>query len=406
MRTGHLERADTVARRAAGLCLLAATISACRYEVRLDDPLDASDAATLDAADAPPADPQDAPPLDGRAPEDAGLADAPDAPARPCIAGVDVVPSPATAPSAAPTLAATGTLLDRRYALLLPPSARLSTTRTGLYVLDRGGATLDVVELDLVDGAGTAADTATVHRRRDAVGFLVLAPTEARLRDDAGGWTSIPLPMPPLVSRQREAGWLDDARFAYVGAGPGEPIVVLDTASASGTASPVTTAGAARVLFGLGAVVIAASLPDPAISEHDATLTALPTFRIDWPAGPIGDRLLGATLDGGRRWLVRDTGEFRAQTELYRVDAAGPAFVLGQMLLGPLQTESDDDLVTIVTSDGGVTVFDFTSDAFVPLVPAGATSLGLAERDDDGFVVVTREPAVTGEALVFRCVPN
>lgn len=399
------ERSERAALRvvvATWLCLAVGTLTpACRYEVRLDDPLDAAIAPERDAPDEAALDA----PLDAGVRDDAGAPDAPpDAPGRPCLTGLEVAASPATVPASAPTLATSGALAARRFGLLLPPPARAASATTGLYVLDGEGATLAVEELDLDDGAGAAAATATVHGRRDAPGFLVLAPAEARLRGETGTWTSIALPLPPLTSRQREAGWIDDAHFAYVAEGLGEPVVVVDAASTSATVSGLTTAGAARVLVGLGAVVLVAAAPDPAITEHDAALATTPTLEIDWPGGPIGDRLIGATRSGGRRWLVHDAGEFRTQTELYRVEAAGPSFVLRQQLLGPLVTASEDDLVTITTADGGLTVFDFASDTFVPLLAGGASGLGLAERADDGYVVVTREPGATGDALVFRCI--
>lgn len=362
--------------------------------MRLDEPLDAGE-----RMDAPP----DAPPLDGAGDGgalDAG-ADAPDAAARPCVSGIEIGPSPATAPAAAPTLAGTGT--GGLLALLLPPPARATAaTRTALYVLDAEGAVLSVEEVDLDDGTGAPAETATVHRRRDAPGVLVLGPTEARLRDEGGAWTSIALPLPPLVARQREAGWLDDARFAYVAEGAGEPLVVIEPAGARATVTSLATGGAARVLVAPGAVVVSPAPPIATITEHDAALAL--TLELDWPTGPLGGRLLGATLAGGRRWLLTDGEEFRTVTALHRVEATGPTLLLGETLLGPLTTRADDDLVTIVTADGALLAFDFARDAFLRFLPSGARSLGLVERAGPGFVILTREPGTTAEVLVLRCV--
>jgi hypothetical protein len=158
---------------------------------------------------------------------------------------------------------------------------------------------------------------------------------------------------------------------------------------------------AERVYVTRGAIVVSPALPDATVREYDPTLTE--SFAFTWPRAPLGPRLMGATLTGGRRWVTNDSAEFRTQTEINAVDATGPTLVAGEPILGPVITEQRGDLVTVRTGDGRIVVVDFATNAFVRL-DGDASSIALVERADDGYVTVTREPGATGDALVFRCV--
>lgn len=364
--------------------------AACRYDVVLDEP-PLSDAGQQ----------EDAQPVDASRGPDAAADAGPLT--RACIDGHEVAPSPATEATSAPTLAHVGAGPLRRYALLLPPPARVGSSRTALYLLDAEGNIASLEELELLEGGGGPAQTPTVHARRDAAGLIVLSPTEARVRDELGGWSTIALPRAPVLARQREAGWIDEARFVYVGQGAGEPLVIVEPALGTASVSSLQTEGSARVLIGVGSVVVSATPPLRTIREFDGAFAE--TLRVEWPMEPpLGPRLVGAMRGAQRRWLVHDDGEFRTQVELYRVDAMGPEFLLREQHLGPLSTRFEDELVAISTSDGGLSAFDFLSEGFTRLVPGGVSTLALVTRGEPGFAVVTRELRGGVESLFFRCV--
>lgn len=378
----------TSTRARACAAMLCVVVAGCRFEIQLDA-MHGIDAGAPDAG----------PPDDG-GPSDAGL----DAPGHGCTHGVDLVPSPPTGATSAPTLASSGSGETRVLGLLLPPPARIGASDTGLYLLDHEGRMLDApVELSIDDGSGGEASTATIHGRADAPGFLVLGPRAASLLDESGTGTPITLPLAPLPARQRDAGWIDADHFVYVGSGAGEPLVVLEVSSSSATISALPTEGVARVIVVAGAVVISPTPPDGTIREYDTSLTE--SFAYTWPGGPLGARLMGATLAGGRRWLANDSQEFRTATDLQSVDADGTTVIATSLIMGPITTQQRGELVTIVPTDGALVVLDFRDDVFHRLLGAGtANSLGLVERDDDDYVTVTREPSATADVLVFRCV--
>jgi hypothetical protein len=364
------------------LALFSILFVACRYEVRVDDPLDApAPDAGRDAGEA------DAPPL----------TDAPDAPLRACLGGVPLLTLADSAAAGSITLAASGD----RFALLLPPSTTGASAR--LVHVDREGAMLSSRDVTLLDGTGAPTDAIAVHRRADGPGFVLLGPTALQLLDAAGAddGAAIALPDAPDPEHLRAAGWLDGAHFVYAAAGAGRPLVDVRVTATERTASLSAASAdlAARVCVGGGVVTIAELAPSTVAREHDVTLGA-PTLSTSWPDGmPIAHRLFGAFTDTERRWLVSDGSEFRSAVGAYRVDAAGATLIGSAMtVIGPVDVVQHGDLVSTRAGDGAVRAYDFSRARFFEL---GSTTgpVALIERDGEGFVWVTLD----GTTLTFRC---
>lgn len=373
-------------RRVSFLFGVLAVISGCRYDVQLQGERDAAvDVFTTSEVGS----------------DSTVENDAPDAPPQTCASGIALIGAREAPGERSATIASSSSADGRRYGILVPPAVRddgASTTR--LIIVNDEGAILHTRELALLDGAGEASESATLHTLPAGEGFLLLMERAIVLLDVEGATLSeLPLTTPPLASAQRRAGFVDEGRFVFVSSDAGAPLVVFDRSGPSVGATAIETEGVAVILIHRGGVTLGIDDPTETI-EYSPSLNGDVTFRSGWPPAPIARRLLGAYTAGGRRlWVTADGEEFRNDVSLVEVpDVGSPLTLTSATLIAPLELSQEDELLTVVDGPGGLAVIDFPRAAIDRLGYFTAPSI---ERAESGYLVLSLEAG----ALTLRCLP-
>jgi hypothetical protein len=373
----------------------------CDFSVWLSDDLDASVAPDAPPHDAPPDAPVDAPEIDA-------------GPRRACEVEPSVLGSVLpTGPDEQPTFAVSAAPGPLRYGVLVPPVASATvTTDTALIIADGEGNPVrtHALAIDAVGGGPTS--TATLHSlspESTTPGFLVLGPTAIWLLDEMGIGGPVAIPTPPSPPWQRSAGWIDADRFAFVTSTADLRVAVFDRTTMATTETPISAAGAARVLVEPGGVTISRA----AVMEvvvYSPALDGTEILRTSWtdePGNVLGERLLAAAVDAGeRRWLVRGAARFDNNVTEYTVPAAGDP-VQGSarvVLVTPITASLEGPVVALQGSPSTLTIYSLASRTFTSLPPPDGVALVESEREGEQVAVLTLRLDGSGDlSLELEC---
>lgn len=392
-------------RGSVAIALLA--LSACRMDVQLDTRRDAApsliDARVIDASRAPDAFARDA------FVPDADL-DALhlDAPPPPLCAGPALTLGAVTASSAAssPMLSMIGSGADRRYAVLVPPSARaLPVTTARLVLLDVRATVLFDRELDSTGGAALIAvpDASTLDGEP---AYAVILGDQLSFLDARGESVGDAIALPRSIdpAHQSSLGWVDDTHLVYVGSDLS--LVSVDRGAGVATAPGAIVLAGDRVMIAEGSVVLNRGEPTLETIELATTLDGTETLHLSFPTSPMAGHVLAAFRIGGeRRWIAKTDGEFRTQPRVHRVrdDGSNEPLSGDIVVLGPPDATQRDGIAAIGGSDGTVLIVDPEVPSVRTLVTAGAHSLAAIARGPDGVAALVVEPGDPDARLVLRC---
>lgn len=275
---------------------------------------------------------------------------------------------------------------------------------TSLIVADREGAVLHSRPLAIEDASGAPVSSATLHGLSFSSpdeGFLILAPTAIWPLDAAGAGDPIAIDPGPSADWQRSAGWIDDDRFLFVTNTPDLRLAVFARSTRAVTLTPISTRGAARVLVSPGELTISSAGPGTEVVVYDSTLSGAVILRSEWHDGtPVQARLLVATSGPGERtWMIRDSAEFRAALQAYRVPLGGDPIAVGASppsLLSPVIASLEGDMIAIYSSRPTLTLFALDTALYTELPPPPGMVLVEPERDGGQVALLTLRPSATG----------
>ncbi len=384
-------------------------LTACRMEVQLDSQRDAArvpdDAPIVDASRT------DARVIDAFALPDAAL-DAPDLDAGPpppvCVgSGLALGPVAVTRAALAPTLSMVGLGAERRFAVLVPPSARaLPATRARLIVLDALASVIVDRELDVGSGGAALLALPDASTTAGEAAFVSILGDQLSLLDARGDAVGASITLPSAIdpARQASLAWIDDTHLVYVGVDLA--LVSFDVEARSASVSPTVVLADDRVLIARGSVVIDRGVPLLATIELSSTLDGTELLHIRQPDMHAGFVIGALRFGGERRWVVRANEEFRTQPKLIRMhDDASFDVLSGDIrVLGPPDAAQRDGIVAIGGTDGAVVIVDPESGIFRTLVDTGAHRLAaIARGPDDDVAALVIEPGDPDARLVLRC---
>jgi hypothetical protein len=397
-----------VIRRGVSALVLLVALGACRMDVQLDTRRDAAsvprDAAITDASRT------DARVIDAFALPDADL-DALDLDAGPppplCAGpGLSLGPVAITTAALAPTLSMIGLGADRRYAILVPPSARpLPATRARLLVLDVVPAVIVDRELDVPSGGAALLTLPEPSTTPGEPAFVMILGDQLSILDASGDAVGAPITLPRAIDPARQASltWMDDTHLVYVGSDL--TLVSFDLPARSASASATVVLPSDRVMLAPGSVVIDRGEPMLETLELSTTLDGTETLHLTYPDIHAGFVIGAMRIAGERRWVVRANEEFRTQPKLIRVLDDGTAeLIVGDITVrGPVDATQRDGLVAIGGTDGAVVVVDPETGSLRMLVDPGAQQLASIARGPDGVAALVVEPGDPDARLVLRC---